>query len=89
MRLNTGSVAVLFALTRGLATAGFDCEYDFHVNHLQLDGITRTVANGQSSSISHIPSWLTYASAIQANTQVSGFLLVNTVGTVPYLVCCI
>ena len=53
MRLNTGSVTVLFALIHGLAAGpagSLDYEYDFHVTHLQLDGITRTVVNGQLSS---------------------------------------
>ena len=81
MRLNTGSVAVLFAFIHGLAAitaAGFDQEYDFHVNHIQLDGITRTVVNGRSSSpyLSFILPTNVHV-VYQANTQVRGLSLVE------------
>ena len=77
MRLNTGSVAVLFALIHGLAAANItgdpDDVYDFHVGHLEIDGITRTVVNGQSSSsVSRLSRRLTRTRvAYQVNTQVS------------------
>ena len=76
MRLNTGPVVALFSLIHGLAanpTGALDHVYDFHVGHLELDGITRTVVNGQSrSSIPRLSSRLTCMRvAYQVNTQVS------------------
>ena len=81
MRLNSGSIAVVFALARGLSAtlSGHDVTYDFHINHLELDGVTRTVANRQSSSLSRLSSirLTCMRVAYQNYTQVSRLWLVE------------
>lgn len=49
MRTAVGRVAAFFALAKLLAVNAADqrCEYDFHVSNEQLNGVQRTVVNGQ------------------------------------------
>ena len=62
MRPTAGCVAVLSTLCLA-ANAASSYEFDFHVDNLEVNGVRRTVVNGQSlsSCICRLDSGLTYA----------------------------
>lgn len=48
MRFNAGCFTVLFTLVHCLVVNANTHEFDFHVSNLEVNGVRRTVVNGQS-----------------------------------------